>query len=180
MIEFVGRFGIAHGCPIGPSLILTSAHVTDKAQPDAQVRAVYPLRMSDSAGREQVALPDQNGLFVSADFAIMRPDTTPLSRWFVRVKEAPKPGDKLWTVGYEHENRKEFMRPKTISATVTRVIAGHVSLTASAGPGSSGACWVNARGEAVAMGSWGPSCGVGDPCAMAVGIWPPWVPEEAR
>lgn len=174
MLELAGRFGFAHGCPIGPHTILTAAHVTDERPFEKDV-ALYPLRMSDGAGREDLAVPvwAERG----ADIALMRPASRPLSRWFPPAHDAPKPGERLWNVGYKLDSRRDFMKPRIVSATVVRAFAGHLFLTVAAGHGSSGACWVNSRNEAVALEVGGMECEPGPsepPCAYAAGLWAPW------
>jgi hypothetical protein len=172
MVEFVGRFGVSHGCPLGPWVIYTAAHVTDERPFDPAV-PLYPQHMSDSEGREDLAVPV--AVDRASDVALMRPTHGPLSRWFPSATEAPKPGEKLWTLGYRKDSREHAFEPRVVRATVARVIAGHVVLTYGGRPGSSGACWVNSRGEAVAIGIWDLYIDVtGEPAGMAAGLWPPW------
>jgi hypothetical protein len=178
MLELAGRFGFAHGCPVGPNTIYTAGHVTDERPFESDVE-LYPLRMSDGAGREDLALP----VWVdrAADVALMRPAHGPLAHWFPLVTEPPKPGERLWNLGYRLDSRRDFLKPRSVSAIVVRAFAGHLALTLAAGHGSSGACWVNALGQAVALEVGGADCqpGAGEPpCAYAAGLWPPWRSEE--
>jgi S1-C subfamily serine protease len=172
MVELVGRFGLAHACPLGPTTLYTAGHVVDERPFEADVPLVS-LRMSDSAGREDVALPE--GVDRASDVALLRPANGPLSRWFVRATAAPAIGDRLWTLGYQRSSRTSLYWPRVVSATVVRVIAGHLVLSHGARPGSSGSCWINQRGEAVAVGIWDLFLDGGvEPAGMAAGIWPPW------
>jgi hypothetical protein len=171
MVEFVGRFGISHGCPLGPWTIYSAAHVTDERPFDGAV-PLYPQRMGSPAG-EDLAIP----VFVdrASDLGLLRPARAPLTRWFPSATEAPKSGEKLWTLGYRKDSREHAFEPRVVRATVARVIAGHVVLSNGGRPGSSGACWVNSRGEAVAVGIWDLYIEVmGEPAGMAAGLWPPW------
>jgi hypothetical protein len=178
MVEFVGKFGMAHGCPVGPWDIYTAAHVTDE-EPLKPETPLFPLRMQDGTGHEDVAVPIISSN--SADLALMRPLHDPLAYWFQVAPAPPQPGDKLWNVGYHWDSRKEFAKARVVVATVIRTVAGHVALDRGAGPGSSGACWVNAKGQAVAIEIWGMDCDEAEVCAMAVGLWGPWrFTEEKR
>lgn len=176
MVEFVGRWGVSHGCPTGPWEILTAAHVPDERPFDESV-ALYPQRMQANGDSEDLAVPVT--VDRAADIALMRPANHRLTHWFARAEQAPKPGERIWTLGY-HRDRAGMFQPRPVSATVVRVIAGHIVLTFGAKPGSSGACWVNRAGEAVGVGVWDLPIDLGEPAGLAVGLWEPWKFGEGK
>lgn len=173
MVEFVGRYGVSHGCPLGPETIYTAAHVPDESRPFDRDAVPYPQRMSLADGSENLAQPAK--VSAAADVALMKP-LAPLPRWFARARVPPSVGERLWTLGYRLGPRAHLFEPRLVTSRVVRVIGGHVVLELGAKRGASGACWVNALGQAVAIVNWDlpGEPDDGQTAGMAVGIWDPW------
>jgi hypothetical protein len=90
---------------------------------------------------------------------------------FTVSQTAPKPGDRIWFLGYSWRNKKTAMEPDVIEARITRIVALHLIFSPSGKPGSSGSCIVNEAGEVVAINEGGYSTDDGSEAGLGVGVW---------
>jgi hypothetical protein len=169
-LRLIGRFAAGHACAIEPRVALTNGHVIDMRPFDNDVRP-FPFAWSDGTGASGFLVPSE--LERARDLARVQPlregDVFPHP---LRVAaEAPKPGDRIWFLGYSWKNRKSAMDDDVIEARVTRVVALHVIFTPSGQPGSSGSCVVNDAGEVVAINEGAYETGGREEAGVAVGVW---------
>lgn len=176
ILRLMGRFGAAHACPLAADLILTNGHVVDPRPFDPDVPTL-PYRYSDGAGNAGVVAPVSTER--CADLAVMavRPGGT--VKPYPRASVAPEPGDHVWFIGYDWSSKNKAFAEKVIDAKVLRVVAGHLILDEAGDPGSSGSCVLNAKGEVVAINSFGKQVGVGEEVEGVVGVWGDWL-ESCR
>lgn len=171
VIAMVGLMTLAHGCPIAPDEALTNVHVAgidfDKdAKPYMwEARGVIGLL----GGRD---LTKRNKF---RDLAHVRPYKSEFPMFYPIASKAPEVGEKVWFLGYDWRKRRDAFSPRTFSAEVIRVRAGHLVFYRPGVAGSSGSCVVNAQGEAVAVNQGGHPIddGLSEGVGFAVGIWPP-------
>jgi hypothetical protein len=144
--------------------------VTDVRPFDEGVKA-FPFPWSDGLGGFGFLVPSV--LERARDLAQMEPlradDVFPHP--FTVSQSAPKPGDRIWFLGYSWKNKKSAMEPDVIEARITRIVALHLLFTPSGKPGSSGSCVVNEAGEVVAINEGGYSVDDGGEVGLAVGVW---------
>jgi len=180
MLRVIGRFTIAHACPVvvgGEQFLLTNSHVVDERPFDPAIGA-YPVRWSDGHGNEGLAEPER--VYVSADIALLRVTlaTGPIARWFNVAAFAPKPGDRVSVLGYRWEGGDHVMEDRRIDARITRVIAGHAVYDRGGHPGSSGGCVLNDADEAIGVNALHIPAGLGESAGVAVGVWGIWTPHR--
>lgn len=171
ILRFVGRFNLAHGCPVG-DVVLTAAHVIDPRpfEPDVPL---LPYRYSDGAGNAGVVAPVSTER--CADLGVMAVRPGSVVRPYPRAAAEPRPGDRVWYVGYDWSGKKRAFAEKVYHAEVIRVVAGHLVLDEAGDVGSSGSCVLNQAGEVVAINTWGRQVGMGDEVEGVVGIWGDWL-----
>ncbi len=169
-LRLIGRFSAAHACPIQPRVALTNGHVIDPRPFDNDVKP-FPYAWSDGTGASGFLVPAS--LERARDLATVEPmradDVFPHP--FRVAAQAPKPGDRVWLLGYDWRNRKSAMDDDVIEAKVTRVMALHVLFTPSGHPGSSGSCLLNDAGEVVAINEGGYETDAHEEAGLAVGVW---------
>lgn len=170
-LRLVGRFSAAHACPIGPRQALTNGHVVDLRPFDPGVPP-FPYAWSDGAGGAGFLVPSIGGLERARDLAKVEPlGPGSFQHYLPLAQSEPKPGDRVYLLGYDWRNRKTAMDDDVIEARVTRVVALHVLFTPSGQPGSSGSCLVNEAGEVVAINEGGYETDAGETVGLAVGVW---------
>jgi S1-C subfamily serine protease len=179
MLSVIGRFTIAHACPVetaGGRFLLTNAHVVDERPFDATIGA-FPVRWSDGSGNEGLAVPER--VLVSVDLAFLHvtESSGPIARWYPIAAFAPSTGDRVSVLGYRWEGRDHVLEQRRVTAKVTRVVAGHAVYDEGARPGSSGSCVLNDRDEVVGVNAWQIPAGLGEAVGVAVGIWGIWAPR---
>jgi Trypsin-like peptidase domain len=170
VLAVVGRHAAGHACPVEPRLALTSAHVVDLRPFDPSI-PLYPYVWSDGSGASGFLVPDGR-VEAARDLARVFPlpgETFPHP--LPVASEAPKPGDRVWLLGYDWSSRKNAMAPKTVEARVTRIVAGHLFFMPSGQEGSSGSCVVNELGQVVAINSGSFETEDHEEIGRAVGVW---------
>jgi hypothetical protein len=174
VLRLVGRFAMAHACPISESLALTNAHVTD-VKPFTAAEPL-PLMFSDGLGHNGMLSP----LLVSIarDLAVMQ-SAKPLARWYRIAAEAPTPGDRLLTIGYDWRRERDIFATRTFTVQLLRIVARSLIFVPGTERGASGACVFNMRGEVVAINAWGVPSDDGGKGGAAPGVWGETF-EEAR
>lgn len=161
-----GKGNMAHACPIGPALALTSAHVVGED---------YRRYIWDSQG--QIGLlgsPRTTERDLFRDLARVAPwggSTTTFPSWYPLAKEAPQPGDKVHYRGWNFRRRKDAFAALDFESTVIRIRGGHVVYWPPGVPGTSGSCVLNAAGEVVAVNAFGQDLEDESKIGGAPGVW---------
>lgn len=173
MLRLVGRFAWAHACPVGPRVALTNAHVTD-LQPFMAHVPLYPFDYSDGLGNEGIVAPPPASTWADRDLGVLVPVEGEFARWYPIATEPPKPGEKLYFLGFDFRKGGDAFKERAFEAVVLRRVAGHVVLTKAGSKGSSGSCALNSRSEVVGINAWGPTMENGEEVAVVVGLWGAW------
>lgn len=168
VLSLVGRFGIAHACPVSPTLALTAAHVVDLRPFDSGVQA-WPYVWSDRRGNVGMVAP--SGLSDSRDLALLR-TSKPFPAPYRIASGAPLPGTLVWVLGFETRSARHAYGPRVWAFKVLRVVSGHLVLDGHGTPGSSGSCALNAAGEVVAINIGSLPLDEDGAAGIAVGVWP--------
>lgn len=175
IVSLTGRTGAAHGCPVAPWLLVSSAHVYDVQPNDPN----FPL--ISYRGQSPYWAGGTTGIWVSweEDLAFAVP-TSDFPSWYAVASKEPQPGDRVWWVGYNFKNPKLAFDRKVFSETVVRSQAGTLILNGRAIPGSSGSCVLNAGGQVVGILMATTDMENGEPITLVVGLYPPWfrMPDE--
>lgn len=176
VLGLIGRFGIAHACPVGPERILTAAHVLD-VMPENMNFPLIGHTYTDRRGNTGVL----TGVSVSSyrDLGIARP-LQPLGRWYQIAAEPPATDEKLWLVKWDWDSRlSAFSRP-TVEVTVLRMAAGYIVFHEAVTPGTSGGCVLNAKSEVVGIVAFGKRVGWADhhEVGVATAVYGVWKPEN--
>ena len=175
ILSVVGRFTVAHACPVAPDVVLSNAHVFDLRPFDPQIPP-FPYRFE---GGGVTGWLHPNKVFSDIDLGTAVP-TVPV-QYYPIATQPPTPGEQMWWVAYDWRKKHAFEQ-KVLTGKVVRVIAGAIVLDQDTPQGSSGSCILNAKGEVVGLIAW--SFAMDDQqgdLAVGVGIWgyiPP-TPEEA-
>ena len=165
IVRVIHRSGMGHGCPVGLELMLTAAHVPERNGSSASVA------WSDLAGNEGRAEPLRQDQ--SRDLALLKVTSGKLVTTFALAKLPPKVGDYVYVVGYSAPTGN-MLKVNAVQAKVLGTAAGHLWFSKSPGPGSSGACVLNAQREVVGVNVGGiTESGHG----IAVAVWGIWAPS---
>lgn len=177
-IRLVGKFAVAHACPVSETQAWTNAHVVDRAPLDQDV-PLSPYAWSDGTGREGYIIPTK-GVAEARDIALVNisVNSQTFGAWFKATKEPPSVGERLWLMGYDWANPRKAFSPEIVSVEVTRVMAGHVFFVATGKHkpkgGSSGSCLLNDSGGLVAVNEGGFETENAEFVGSAVGVWGSW------
>lgn len=177
-IRLVGKYAVAHACPVSATQAWTNAHVVD-IRPFQQDAPLYSYAWSDGLGGEGYVIP-ANGVAVARDLSLVNiaVNSQTFREWFKAETEPPKVGERLWILGYDWKNPRMAFSPEVISVEVTRVLAGHVFFvpTGKHKPqgGSSGSCVLNDAGGLVAINEGGFQTENTEMVGSAVGVWGNW------
>jgi len=169
-LRLIGRFSAAHACVLGPRLALTNAHVLDPRPFEADV-PLTPYAWSDGEGNSGFLVPVSTER--ARDLGTVQPlrESDVFPHYLPVASKAPKPGDRVYLLGFDWSNRKSAMGDDVIVAKVIRVVALHVIFSPSGQPGSSGSCVVNEAGEVVAINEGGYETDDKEEAGLAVGVW---------
>src|SRR5688572_23539608 len=85
VMALVGRFSVAHGCPISETRVLTSAHVIDQ-EPGNRNVLYQTFRWSDENGLGGYVVP--GGVMAGSDLAVMT-SVPPVPSWYTRASVPP-------------------------------------------------------------------------------------------
>lgn len=168
-LRLIGRFNAGHACVLGPRFALTNAHVVDQRPFDQSV-ALSPFSWSDGDGHAGFLVPVSTERI--RDLGTLQPlrEADVFPHYLPVAAEAPKPGDRVYFLGYDWGSKKAAMGPDVVEARVTRIVALHVLFVPSGKPGSSGSCLVNEAGEVVAINEGGFDTDDGE-AGISIGVW---------
>jgi V8-like Glu-specific endopeptidase len=168
ILRTIGRYGMAHACPVLPQVAVTAAHVIAPNQNDPSF--ITRLRFDAPDGVTGLVVPAATS--DASDLAIVQ--LSKPAHPYPLATAAPSPGETLYWLAYDYSGRKRALRPEVYSGKVLRVIAGNITIDETTPSGSSGSCVLNGRGEVVGIVSWGVGVGQTDQVTLAVGVFPPW------
>lgn len=174
VLGLIGRGTVSHGCPIGPNEMLTAGHVFDQRPLDATA-PMLGASYGTPSGDAGAVIP--TGVETAWDIAYGTP-LEPFRRWYPVAALAPEPGEKLWLNAWDFASQETAFSEPTLEITVSRLKAGYIIARESVPRGTSGGCVLNARGEAVAIVSFGAPVGplsAAREVSAIVSIWGPWL-----
>lgn len=177
------RFGAAHGCPISPTLALTSAHVVDPRPFDPAAPMFGAVATTEFKVEHVTIRPVKT--FPGRDLALLYGR---FDRWFPIAKEAPEAGLPVYALGYNYEDSAHAFEPKTNKMVALRRLGGRLLMTGDdPRVGSSGGCVLNALSEVVAVIEGHMVMDNDDKVVLAVEVWgetfewePPPAEEEEK
>lgn len=172
VISLIGRFGMAHACPLGPDLVITNAHVTD-IEPTSAFALLPSRAWSEVEGDFGL---ESRGVSYAADLSVMGPvSEIKLQHYFPIALDLPSPGDTLYWVGYDWRHKATMFARRVFSGHVLRVIAGNIIIDRETTKGSSGSCVLDGQGRAVGIIAWGLAPDASkEEVTIAVGIHSIW------
>jgi hypothetical protein len=177
VLAIMGKYSIAHACPVSENLALTAAHVIDPRPFDKET----PLHGSRWSAAGEEGLIDSDAVLRESDLGFIS-SLKPFPAFYQHAEEAPEVGETLWLVGYNWSGAKEAFAEKIIRVEVVRLVAGHLIFNRAGQPGSSGSCVLNSRGELVGINVAGMGVGYKEEVGIAVSVWGAWwpTPKEAN
>jgi hypothetical protein len=163
VVALVGRFAIAHACPISENYALTAAHVTDVRWFDNDF-ALVPYRYENGYGEYGIAKPA--GVFSSSDIGWLH---FPSGVSHFRIASTrPLIGDKVYWVEFNLSNKRKAITPKVEDGKIVNIVAGTIYIDRAPVVGASGGCLLNA-GKIGSSNTYN--------VGAIVGIYPPWTPD---
>lgn len=173
VVQLVGRFSMAHACPVEPDRALTAAHVIDPRPFEST--PLYPFRWQQG---EADGITIGGAVSLTTDLADLQP-SRPFPKWYPLAKEAPKEGAHLWIRGYDFRKGKNAFAPRDWEVEVLRIVAGHVVFRPTVDFGTSGSCILNEEGEVVGVIAKGITMRNDEEVGMGVGVWGNWLKPRA-
>jgi len=170
VLRVMGRFGVAHACPISPTMALTNAHVVDLRPFDNT--PLYGARYQNIRG-DGYGMAEGMIVSINEDLALMmlKPSTT---GFYQIATEPPKLGETLYWMAYDWRKGKTAFAPRRMSGQVVAVVTGNIVMNTDTPEGASGSCLLNSHDEVVGIVAWGKDVGVDDEVTIAIGVWGPW------
>ena len=147
-------------CVVDWSTRVNQLHALRFGQRDLQVRITH--------ARVKVGFLDVES--IARDLAVMQ-SAKPLARWYRIAAEAPTPGDRLLTIGYDWRRERDIFATRTFTVQLLRIVARSLIFAPGTERGASGACVFNMRGEVVAINAWGVPSDDGGKGGAAPGVW---------
>jgi V8-like Glu-specific endopeptidase len=154
--------GMARGCPIGETTVLTARHVAVTESNFGPRQGAF--FWSDAAGVSGTAWTLDYDL--RRDLALLKTDK-PVSRFYRRAEKPPAIDDVVTIAGYKFNDRFQM---KVLTAKILNIIAAHLILSEGAESGFSGSCVLNQRNEVVAV-FYGSTEYRGTRRGIANGVW---------
>lgn len=151
-IALVGKYGLAHACPVA-GFVVTAAHVAYHPLMTGGGIVEVPLRYMYETAEGQLGTADPFVPNRYVDLAILA--TEPAITVFYPMGPMPTVGDRVAWVEYDFRKVDMAFRPRIRTARVVNRVAGHILLDAEPVPGASGSCLMNTRGEVVGIISFG-------------------------
>lgn len=157
--------GVGQGCPIASEYALTARHVALRTYPDGHEEArALVWSAHDRAGSARAIAWDAR-----RDLALLQLSGATLDFYPISAAQ-PSVGTSVRIFGYDIGRG---FRSRTDRARVLNVLAGHLVLSESGGPGYSGSCVLTASDEIVGVVQW-IACEEGRCVTVASAVWPPW------
>ncbi len=166
----IGADSLAHGCPITTptgDYVLSSRHVVMNEKKDRLMGARWGEQGGASGELFPIAISDRADIGMFGFVDEKRP-----SVMHHLSESAPGEGEVLWMFGYNWATFSE----KPLALATVRVLAGHIVGNNSAGPGSSGSCLLDERGDVVGVNSWQVSGEGGENLSLGPAVFGPWKP----
>jgi V8-like Glu-specific endopeptidase len=154
--------GMARGCPIGETTVLTARHVAVTESNFGPRQGAF--FWSDAAGVSGTAWTLDYDL--RRDLALLQTDR-PVSRYYKRADKPPAIGESLTIAGYKFGDRLQM---KVITTELLNIVAHHLVLKDGAEQGFSGSCVLNDRNEVIGIFQWGVEYR-GSRRGVANGVW---------
>jgi len=150
VMSLIGRFGLAHACPV-EGRIITAAHVATHITSGYQQ---YPVNYVYQQGALKGFLAPIGPPLSSRDISQMVVDIgdQPIYNPMAEKVEA---GAGVYWFEYEYSSMEDMLRQVRRNAVVNRLVAGHVVFNAEPTAGSSGGCLFNEADEVVGIISFG-------------------------
>jgi hypothetical protein len=179
VMQLFGRWAIGHACPCD-GLILTAAHV---AHPlylrNGHKDEIISYAWSDHLGNEGYV--GSAYLMLARDLGVLR-ILSGSPHYYRHAPEKPVSGDVVSWKEYDYRSRRHAYAPRIRTATVVRLVAGHLILDDSANPddpanpGASGTCLFNEMGQVVGIPIGHKRLFGREYVSVAVSVWGPWWP----
>lgn len=138
--------GLAQGCPVEAQLILSARHVVDRPPSEGgPLEWVAWGQAPDAGGYATVVQLDR-----ARDLVALRPERSTAYQYPAAPSE-PQSGEAAWLAGYDLRRGLEW---RVVRTRVRAVVAGHLILEDAGGPGLSGSCVWDARGQVIGIYQW--------------------------
>ncbi len=175
VMRLVGRWNVAHACPVD-GVVLTAAHVVS---PFHQIPVVGDQRIgytwSDRAGNSGYVMGAAENLQRDIGMLVVNKGKP---RFYKHAPQEPTPGDELQWVEYDFGSVEDAYAANLRHAKLVRVVSGHLILDDMPVKGASGTCLFNSQSEVVGLVVWGVRVGdSGEFVGVAVSVSGPWWPE---
>jgi len=141
ILHGIGRWQMAHVCPVAPNFAITNFHVVHDED------KVYPLMVSNDLGQESI---------FSVRYAYPWTDLvgghlkSPV-QFYPVSQETPVAGEPVWWVGYNFQSASSAFATQVFSGHISRLVAHHLIIDSPTVQGSSGSCVLNSHGYVIAI-----------------------------
>jgi hypothetical protein len=149
ILRLTGRWSMASGCPITPSVVATNQHVVSML-PSSDIDNIPYITSSDSDPTPNLFVPVVGLKYADIAFGVLDRDVKP----YPISKAAPVAGERVWWTGYDFRKGDTFMDTRVFSGHVIRIVGGLLVIDGETVQGTSGSCILDAHGEVVGIVSW--------------------------
>ncbi len=190
IMRLSGRFGLCTACAVAheptekqpwTTMAVTAGHCVDMRPFDESV-GFFGAQWSDGDGHSGLAIPYKADSWRDVAYLTNNGDEE-FPHVYKIAEEAPKPGDVLHAIGPDFRDKKRALGDREYAPVTIRLRANHIAMDENTGPGSSGGCVLNDKGEVVGVVSAYFETDSPGTFGYAVGLWgnlltlKPWKPE---